>query len=156
MTHESVKSAERSGVVVGIDGSGRSRQALAWAARWAKLTGEPLVALVAWHYPIAWGWAVPSPEDFDAETAARQMLESVVAQVLGPDPGIEVTTVVVSGHPATVLVERSEQASLVVVGCRGHGEFAGMLLGSVSEFVVTHARCPVVVVRDHEPAAPAP
>jgi nucleotide-binding universal stress UspA family protein len=54
----------------------------------------------------------------------------------------------VEGHLASVLTEQSKNASLIVVGSRGHGEFAGMLLGSVSEFLATHARCPVLVVRE--------
>jgi len=54
---------------------------------------------------------------------------------------------VLEGHPAPLLIEASEGADLVVVGCRGYGGFAGMLLGSVSQHLTAHARCPVVVVR---------
>ncbi|HZU79998.1 MAG TPA: universal stress protein [Acidimicrobiales bacterium] len=139
---------DRSGVVVGVDGSEHSKQALAWAVRWAKLQGEPLVAVAVWHFPVAWGWAVPVPDDYDPEAAATRMVGDVVTEVLGEHPEVEIRTEVVSGQPANVLVDQSSRAALVVVGSRGHGEFAGMLLGSVSTFVVTHAHCPVVVVRD--------
>jgi len=137
-------------VVVGVDGSASSKQALAWAARWAKLTGTSLVALTAWSLPTTYGWGGPAPlpEDFDPEGLARGSLEESVSQVLGGHPDIDVTTEVAEGHPALLLTERSKTASLVVVGSRGHGAFTGMLLGSVSEFVITHAGCPVVVVRD--------
>jgi nucleotide-binding universal stress UspA family protein len=56
-------------------------------------------------------------------------------------------THIVEGHPAPTLVEASHEADLLVVGCKGYGEFAGMLLGSVSEYCAHHARCPVVIIR---------
>ena len=62
-------------------------------------------------------------------------------------PGIEVTSRVVQGHPAQILVEASKGADLLVVGSRGHGEFVGMLIGSVSEYCATNAHCPVLVHR---------
>ena len=137
-------------VVVGVDGSPSSKEALAWAGRWAKLSGTSLLAVTAWSFPTMYGWGGPAPlpEDFDPEAIARGSLEESVSQVLGEHPGIEVTTEVAEAHPAVLLTELSKTASLVVVGCRGHGASTGMLLGSVSEFVITHAHCPVVVVRD--------
>ncbi len=97
-----------------------------------------------------YGWMPPWPEDLDPATDSKVAMEDAVAEVLGPDSGIEITTEVIEGSPAHVLAELSKTASLVVVGCRGHGEFAGMLLGSVSEFLTAHAHCPVVVIRDHQ------
>ena len=137
-------------VVVGVDGSDSSKEALVWAAHWAKLTGTTLTAVTAWNFPTMYGWGGPAPlpADFDPEALARGSLEESVSQALGEHPDIVVTTEVAEGHPAPLLVERSKAASLVVVGSRGHGAFTGMLLGSVSEFVITHAHCPVVVVRD--------
>ncbi|MGA2037092.1 MAG: universal stress protein [Acidimicrobiales bacterium] len=67
---------------------------------------------------------------------------------------MELTTVVMEGHPARVLPDESKTASLVVVASRGNGEFAGMLLGSVSEFLTTHAHCPVVVRGDRAQQPP--
>jgi nucleotide-binding universal stress UspA family protein len=66
-------------------------------------------------------------------------------------PEVTIVSLVVEGHAAAVLVERSEGADLLVVGTRGHGRFTGMLLGSVSEHCVIHARCPVLVVREGGP-----
>lgn len=135
-------------VVVGVDGSERSKRALAWAAQYARLTGARLIAMVAWQLPANLGWPLPLPENWTPEADARVMLEQNVKEVLGYDADAGLTMSVVEGKPAPVLTEASKAASLVVVGSRGRGEFGGMLLGSVSEFLVTHAHCPVVVVRD--------
>ena len=143
----------RSRIVVGVDGSASSKCALAWAAHQARLTGLPLVAATVWLFPVSWGWSVPWPADFDPQANAAGVLSEAVAEVLGPEPTIEVETLVIEGHPAPVLVELSASAQLVVVGSRGHGEFAGMLLGSVSEFLTAHSHCPVVVVRGDEAVA---
>ena len=67
--------------------------------------------------------------------------------MLGPGSSVEPTLAIIEGHPALVLDHESRTASLLVVGSRGHGEFIGMLLGSMSEFLATHARCPVVIIR---------
>ena len=138
-------------VVVGVDGSDSSKAALAWAVRYAERSGLPVVAVSAWQFPLetSWGMAPSLPEDFDPEGAARQMLEGAVSDALGDHVGIELRLEVVRGHPSVELTERSKSASLIVVGSRGHGAFTGMLLGSVSEFLTTHAHCPVVVMRDH-------
>ncbi|HUZ20310.1 MAG TPA: universal stress protein [Acidimicrobiales bacterium] len=135
-------------IVVGVDGSASSKAALAWAARQAKLTGTPLVVVVTWEFPTSYGWPYQLPADLDLAGDAAAMLGATVSEVLGPHAGVDLSSAVVEGHPAPTLVEESKTASLVVVGSRGHGEFAGMLLGSVSEFLTTHAHCPVVVVRD--------
>ena len=134
-------------IVVGVDGSASSKAALSWAARQAQLTGLPLAVVTVWCFPMNWGWAVPWPADFDPEASARAVLDEAVEEVLGPEPGIELERLVIEGHPAPVLVHLSESAQLIVVGCRGHGEFVGMLLGSVSEHLTAHGHCPVVVVR---------
>jgi nucleotide-binding universal stress UspA family protein len=140
---------ERTGhrIVVGVDGSKSSKEALAWAARQARMTGMPLLAVAAWDYPGSFGWSPPWPPDYDPARDAKEMLEETVREVLGEDPDVVISTAAVEGHPAPVLVELSKDAALVVVGCRGHGAFAGMLIGSVSEHLVTHARCPVLVLR---------
>ena len=137
----------RSGViVVGVDGSESSRKALRWAARQAQLTGSEIAAVMSWEVPTAVYW-VPYPEGLDLEANARKLLAATVEETLGPDPAVPVTQAVVQGHPAPSLVDASGRADLLVVGSRGHGEFTGMLLGSVSEHCVARAHCPVVVVR---------
>jgi nucleotide-binding universal stress UspA family protein len=138
-------------IVVGVDGSDASRDALAWAGLQARLTGASLQVIMTWHVPTAaYGAPIPLPTDYDFISDSIHELGQVIHEVLGEHPGLEVSPVVLEGHPATRLIEASVGAELVVVGSRGHGAFAGMLLGSVSEHCVSHASCPVVVVR-HSP-----
>ena len=148
MADAPVPHEETGPVVVGVDGSEHSKQALAWGARYAALTGAPLTAVAVWHLPTSYGWTMPLPAEWDPEADARRVLEREVNEVLGPEAPATVSLIVVQGPPGKALVDASEHASAVVVGSRGRGEFAGMLLGSVSGFVMTHAHCPVVVVRD--------
>ena len=133
-------------IVVGVDTSDSSKEALRWAARQAELTGARLRVVIAWEIPTMAFWA-PLPEGLDLAKDAREALDKTLEEVLGPEPKVSVSTVVVEGHPAPVLLEQSGDADLLVVGSRGHGEFTGMLLGSVSEHCVAHASCPVVVIR---------
>jgi nucleotide-binding universal stress UspA family protein len=137
-------------IVAGIDGSPSSLDALAWAGRQAALTGSRLQVVMAWDYPTSAGWSVPVPDDYKPEVDVQRDLEAAVASVHREHPDLSVDSVVVEGHPAPILVETSRGADLLVVGSRGHGAFVGMLLGSVSEYCVTHAHCPVVV---HRPAS---
>ena len=134
-------------IVVGIDGSDASLDALAWAARQAELTGSTLLVATSWEWPSSLGWAVPIPDNFNPASDAASGLETAVAGVRAEHPAVTIETLVAEGHPAPVLVEASRGADLLVVGSRGRGAFAGMLLGSVSEHCVTRAHCPVVVHR---------
>lgn len=133
-------------IVVGVDASEPSKAALRWAQDQAALTGAGLRVVMSWAMPTAAYWA-PLPAGVDLEASAREVLHQTVEEVLGGNPPVPVTEKVVEGHPAQVLIEQSKGAELLVVGSRGHGEFTGMLLGSVSEHVVTQAACTVVVVR---------
>jgi nucleotide-binding universal stress UspA family protein len=134
-------------IVVGVDGSEHSKVALRWAAREATVTGAPLTVVTTWEYPNSYGYPVPWSEDIDFAADAKTVLDETVMAVLGASPTIELTREVVQGHAALVLEDLSETSGLLVVGSRGHGEFAGMLLGSVSEFLATHAHCPLVIIR---------
>jgi nucleotide-binding universal stress UspA family protein len=134
-------------IVVGIDGSDASLDALAWAARQAELTGGTLLVLTTWEWPASLGWAVPVPDNFNPASHAASGVETAVAAVRAEHPSLTIETRVAEGHPAPVLVEASRDADLLVVGSRGRGAFAGMLLGSVSAHCVTRAHCPVVVHR---------
>ena len=133
-------------IVVGVDSSEPSKDALRWAARQAELTGSELRAVMAWDIPTTAYWA-PLPESWNLEEASRGALEATVHETLGDPLPVKCTTVVSKGRPALVLLEEAQDADLLVVGSRGHGGFAGMLIGSVSEHCATHAQCPVVVVR---------
>jgi nucleotide-binding universal stress UspA family protein len=146
MTKNLAKSKD---VVVGVDGSTNGQRALEWAVDEGRRRNERVVALHAWElpYPPA-GFAIPVPPqnvDEIAESAAA-LLDKAVGEVAVD--GVVVEQRVVNAPPSTALVEASADADLVVVGARGHGGFLGLLLGSVSNQVAHHARCPVVIVRD--------
>lgn len=138
-------------IIVGIDGADDSVRALRWAADHARTVGAPLHVLSAFEIPTQFGpygmagWENPT----DLEKRARDVLSDTVRSTLGEDA--QVTEHVVRNHPAHALVEMSEQAHLIVMGSRGRGGFAGLLLGSVSQYVVAHARCPVVVMPHNAP-----
>lgn len=135
-------------IVVGVDGSDESKAALRWAARQAELTGASLEAVITWHLPsAAYGAPMPVLTGWDFAPGAQEVVDGAILEVLGAEPAIKITTVVEEGYPALMLLQASVGADLLVVGSRGHGAFTGMLLGSVSEHCVTHASCPVVVVR---------
>lgn len=134
-------------IVVAVDGSPASEAAIAWAAKQAELTGAELQAVTAWQIPaLAYG-SVLFPAESDLERASAETLEESLDKVLGKDRA-KVSTRVIQGPAALVLVEAAKGADLLVMGSRGHGAFAGMLLGSVSDYCVARAPCPVVVVRD--------
>ena len=141
-------SSDTGRIVVGIDGSASSLDALSWAARQAVLTGSTLEIVMTWEWPTSYGWAVPVPDDFDPEADIRKGRSTGSSPARSAHPGLQVERRLISGHPAPVLVEASKGADLLVVGSRGHGEFVGMLIGSVSEYCVTNAHCPVLVHRD--------
>jgi nucleotide-binding universal stress UspA family protein len=134
-------------IVVGIDGSAPSAAAADWAARQAEFTGSALEAVIVWQWPMSYGFAMPLASDFDPAAEARKVLDAAVGNLRKTHPQVEIRSSVLEGFPAQVLVEASNDADLLVVGSRGHGEFAGLLIGSVSEYAVTRAHCPVLVMR---------
>jgi nucleotide-binding universal stress UspA family protein len=130
-------------IVVGVDGSPASIRALKWALDQADLTGGAVEVINAWQYPQVPGGPVLMGVNMSA--TAEQILQDAVDSVgVSTNP---VTTRPVLGHPVQVLVDASGGADLLVVGSRGHGGFAGMLLGSVSGQVSAYAQCPTVIVR---------
>jgi nucleotide-binding universal stress UspA family protein len=135
-------------IVVGVDGSQPSKQALRWAVRQAELIGAAVEAVHAWQVPVTGGWAETFDVVNNVTKAGEQMLADSLADVTGEHPRVTVEANVVEGHPALVLVQAADGAELLVLGCRGHGGFAGALLGSVSQYCVQHATCPVLVLRD--------
>ncbi len=143
------------GIVVGVDGSASSREALEWAVKHAALEHAPLTVLAVHEVAVsAWtGNPILLPEDRSEEQHAQQATQEIVNKLisdLGGGSPESVTVKRVSGAPAQILIEASADADLVVVGSRGAGGFANLLTGSVSSKVVNHAACPVVVVRHHK------
>jgi nucleotide-binding universal stress UspA family protein len=148
-------------IVVGVDGSPCSKRALGWAVHEAYLAGATVEAIASWQDPTmsgyGFGWMPPvSGESQDwAVVTDTYLKEAVTEAVSHHGEQVEVVSRVVEGHPAQVLLDAAVGAQLLVVGSRGHGTLAGMLLGSVSQHCVQHAPCPVVVVPLGEAAAPA-
>lgn len=144
-------------IVVGVDGSEPSHEALRWAAAEAELRGARIVAAHSWTFipptPIGEPGMIPMPAtdyvgQMDAErNAALAELEAAVAEVFpdGAPAGLE--TKLLEGDAEDALVRESADAELLVVGSRGRSGITSALLGSVSRHVVSHARCPVVVVK---------
>jgi nucleotide-binding universal stress UspA family protein len=131
-------------IVVGVDGSDESVKAVAWAAEQARATGGTLELLIVWARPTSYGLPLVVG-GYNPEHEAQDIVEKAAS---GIDlPADRLRTHVVNAAPALALVERSKSADLLVVGSRGHGGFAELLLGSVSDHCVHHASCSVVVVR---------
>lgn len=138
-------------IVVGVDGSEGSLEALRFALEEARLRGGKVSALFAWSIPfvadVPTGLLPELMDDFRAD--AETLLEEQIAAA-GDAGGVEIERIVVEGPPAQALVGESEGAALLVVGSRGRGGFKGLLLGSVSSQCAHHAPCPVVVVPPRE------
>ena len=132
-------------VVVGVDESECSKLALRWGAYIAATTCAPLEAVAAWQYPQIYGGGY-LPAAFDPGTDAEKWLTTAVDEVFGENRPSALSLVVREGRAAPVLLHQCEDASMLIVGSRGHGGFVGLLLGSVSAAVAEHAKCPVLVV----------
>ncbi len=139
-------------IVVGVDGSALSVAALRWALDEASLRHVGVHVVLAWAMPPVMGMApVLSPSEVDFHAAAEAQLDAILSEqdvtAEGRPGDSPLTREVVERSPARGLLAAADAgASLLVVGSRGHGGFAGLLLGSVSQQCVAHAHCPVVVV----------
>lgn len=133
----------RARVVVGVDGSGPSVGALRHAARLAQALDADLDAVTVWRLPPSYpvgpvpGWS-PVP-------GAQKALDSTVELAFGGTPPARMTAQLLEGPIARTLIDYSRDAQMLVVGSRGHGGFAGMILGSVSSACAEYAHCPVLV-----------
>ncbi len=137
-------------IVVGIDGSEQSMEALEWAIAEAKLRDSVLIIGYCWQLPIMYGPEmvyVPPPDISDMQSNARDAAEHIVQGSTLAASGVPHTIELPSGRPGVELVRLAEGAELLVVGSRGHGSMKEFLLGSTSAHCVHHAACPVVVVR---------
>jgi nucleotide-binding universal stress UspA family protein len=132
-------------IVVGVDGSPSSVRALQWGAHAAVAFGAVVEAVAAWEYPAATGWA-SIPPDWHPDKDMEKVLQDTLREAFGDQPPPGLRAQVFEGGAAKVLLDASEGASMLVVGSRGHGGFAGLLLGSVSGNVAEHASCPVLII----------
>jgi nucleotide-binding universal stress UspA family protein len=139
-------------IVVGVDHSPGAKAALVFAIEEARLREATVRAIHAWQYGyigytgLEGGMPVVGADLNELRATAEAALEASVREAL-PESDIEIEQRVVQGVPAGVLVDESRDADLLVVGSRGHGGFAQLLLGSVSQQCAQHAECPVVIVR---------
>src|SRR6516225_4956435 len=133
-------------IVVGVDGFEASEAALRWAIHQAKLTGAVVEAITTWQIPAGSG-LLPADEMPDYQDDARVILTEAITETCLLDTEVEVQPRVVQGRAAQVLVDAADGADLLVVGNRGHGGLTEALLGSVGQYCVRHAPCPVVIMR---------
>jgi nucleotide-binding universal stress UspA family protein len=136
-------------IVVGVDGSPGSRRALTWAAAEAAEHGADLIVVNVWEHtllPPAGSVSVSEHYVPDPSQRTADDLLGVIKEELGEDPSVRVQPHVKQGRPAKVLIDESANADMLVVGNRGHGGFAGLVIGSVSQHVAAYAKCPVTVV----------
>lgn len=133
-------------IIVGVDGSEPSKEALRWAAKISSATGAPITAVMTWTVSPVFGDTY-FPENWDPKgDAAKVLTDTVDAAFDGIDKPANLDMVVAQGQASKVLLEEGADAEMIIVGSRGHGGFTGLLLGSVSSSVAAHATCPVLVV----------
>jgi nucleotide-binding universal stress UspA family protein len=138
-------------IVVGVDGSQGAGAALEWALAEARLRGDTVEAVHAWHAPpqmLPGPYAGPAAAGDESIDHTREQAERLLEhQLRAVDTGgVEVESIAPMGPAASSLLDIAKGADLLVVGTRGRGGFTGLLLGSVSQQVSHHAPCPVVVV----------
>jgi nucleotide-binding universal stress UspA family protein len=136
-------------IVVGVDGSKQGEAALEFAAEEAALRGARLLIVGAWEIPMMIEPVGVYPgESFEGlREDTESIVQAAVARVRELQPVVACEGKAIEGRPAALLLKEAEHADMIVVGSRGRGGFASLLLGSVSQQVVHHAPCPVVVVR---------
>jgi nucleotide-binding universal stress UspA family protein len=141
-------------IVVGIDGSDHSKQALRWAVEEARLRNADVAALHAYEVPLVSPDISPAPRSnvvdtvSDAYEGALALVTQIVEEVVAGDSSVSVEPFAVEGmSPESVLIEASHDADLLVVGSRGRSELAELVLGSVSQECAHHAACPVLIHR---------
>ncbi len=137
-------------IMVGVDGSVPSAAALRFAAEEARVRGARLRVVHAWHLPLLPGGETSGADLEYVELRradAERLLTEAVAEIRLEAEGVEIDSAAVEGRAAKVLVDEARDADLLVVGSRGRGGFAGLLLGSVGQQCAQHAICPVAIVR---------
>lgn len=131
-------------IVVGVDGSPNSLDALVWAVGQAAVSGAGVQVMIAWDYPTLAG-VDPMTTRVDLRAKAQQTIDARLAEAMSA-ASVKVSVVDIAGHPAEVLLDASVGAELLVVGKRSQGGFTDLLPGPVSDDVITRATCPVLVM----------
>jgi nucleotide-binding universal stress UspA family protein len=143
-------------VVVGVDYSDEAKAALRFALEEAKLRQAKLRVVHAWQYGyigasgLEGSLAGLGGDIKELRAAAETGLDTTLRESIPETNTVEIERRVVEGRAAATLIGESREADLLVVGSRGHGGFAGLLLGSVSQQCAQHAACPVVIVHDND------
>lgn len=137
-------------IVVGVDGSESSKSALQWAVQLAPLVAGEIRVIIAWEYPMMFGWEGGIPDWGNLSDNAESILKKSLESVFGNDHPKGLVSKVRQGHPTSILLEESQNAKMLIVGSRGLGGFASLLLGSVSAYCAEHAKCPVLVVHNNK------
>lgn len=145
-----------SGIVVGVDGSPLSIEALRWAARLEPTVGGPITAAIVWQFPAAGVIGAYPSMEWSPEADAREVLQQSLQEAYGDKLPAGLSTLVASGPAAHVLIENTRNARLLIVGSRGLGGFVGLLLGSVSAACAEHADCPVLVLHTPQDSKAGP
>lgn len=133
-------------IVVGIDGSQESKNALHWAVQQGKKQNSAVHAVAVWHHPVQFGFQRMFPDD-ELQEQAQKAVDEAVSEATKDVSGCEVETRIQRGHTPSVLLAASRTAEMLVLGYRGRGSVSGVMLGSVVLHCVQHASCPVVVIR---------
>jgi nucleotide-binding universal stress UspA family protein len=144
-----------SGIIVGVDGSTHSERALEWGVQEAAIRQVPLRVITIFRRAVShWGAGpVTDPQEDAVGAQAREAAQEATDKALAHAGDVRPTSVTVEafgGIPAEELVNASRDADLIVVGSRGTGGFARLLLGSVGNQVVHHAHCPIVIIPAEE------
>ena len=137
-------------IIVAVDGSDASNEAVRWAANAALKRKQPLKLVSAYTMPqfmYADGMVPPQELYDELESEAGDKIENARKIVTDFSADVEVSYLVKEGAPIDTLLDLSETAEMIVMGSRGLGGLSGLVMGSVSSAVVAHAECPVVVVR---------
>lgn len=130
-------------IIVGVDGSASSVEALRYAAPLADALNKPLHVVTTWTAPPIEPFAAI---EWSPEQDAEEILGECIRKAFDAHPPADLTQRTLLGAAARTLIGLSENCYMLVLGSRGHGGFAGLLLGSVSAACAEHARCPVLIV----------
>ena len=133
-------------IVVGIDGSESSKNALRWAAKLAPTISDSIDVFVVWEYPAMLGWEGGIPDWLRPDEDAKKVLDATLKSVFGEVLPKGLVGHIRQGHAASFLLDASKSAAMIIVGSRGHGGFSNLLLGSVSSACAEHAVSPVLIV----------